>query len=173
MMGISAGLYEGIPVKDGQFTATSFHQYPIASLIDTPEIEVMLLESLDKPLCVGEPPIAPIAPAIANAVFDLTGQNIIIGLVTLAVFVIYLGLSGFYAIFALDGYYGSVAGLDFSSDVAASFGVFELGVLAMLYASVGGVFILALIKPEFWPDFHKYFIVSNVFTILGRGLIML
>ncbi len=103
----------------------------------------------------------------------LTWQNIIIGLVTLAVFGIYLGISGFYAIFALDGYYNSMAGLDFSSEVAATMGVFELGVLAMLYASVGGVFILALIRPEFWVDFHKYFIVSNVFTILGRGLIML
>ncbi|MBV7335029.1 hypothetical protein KFU94_43700 [Chloroflexi bacterium TSY] len=101
------------------------------------------------------------------------GQNIIIGLVTLAVFAVYLGLSGFYAIFALDGYYGTMAGLDFSSDVASSLGVFELGVLAMLYASVGGVFILALIKPEFWPDFHKYFIVSNLFAIFGRLLILL
>lgn len=103
----------------------------------------------------------------------LTWQNIVIGLVTLAVFAIYLGLSGFYAIFALDGYYNSMAGLDFSSELASRMGVFELGVLAMLYASVGGVFILALFRPEFWADFHKYFIVSNVFTILGRGLIML
>ncbi|MEM7127523.1 MAG: hypothetical protein AAF702_14420 [Chloroflexota bacterium] len=101
------------------------------------------------------------------------GQNIIIGLVTLAVFAIYLGLSGFYAIFSLDAYYGTMAGLDFSSDVASRMGVFEFGVLAMLYASVGGVFILALIRPEFWADFHKYFIVSNAFTILGRALIML
>ncbi|MEM7034357.1 MAG: hypothetical protein AAF629_32740 [Chloroflexota bacterium] len=102
----------------------------------------------------------------------IIGQNIVIGLVTLAVFAVYLGISGFYAVFALDAYYGTMAGIDFSSDVASSLGVFELGVLAMLYASVGGVFILALIKPEFWPDFHKYFIVSNVFTILGRLLIL-
>ena len=34
------------------------------------------------------------------------------------VFEIYLGISGFYAIFALDGYYSGMAGLDFSSEVA-------------------------------------------------------
>lgn len=65
-----------ISMKDGQFTATNFHQYPLASLMDTPEIEIVMLEGLDKPLGVGEPPIAPIAPAIANAIFDLTGQRL-------------------------------------------------------------------------------------------------
>lgn len=76
MMGISAALYEGTYVKDSQFTATNYHQYPMASLMDTPEIEVIMLEGGDKPLGVGEPPIAPIAPAIANAIFDLTGQRL-------------------------------------------------------------------------------------------------
>ena len=56
------------------------------------------------------------------------GKNIIIGLVTVAIFVMYLGLSGFYAIFSLDAYYSTMSGIDFSSDVASSLGVFELGV---------------------------------------------
>ena len=76
MMGMSATLYEDIQIKDGQFTATNYHQYPMVSLMDTPEIEVIMLEGADEPYGVGEPPIVTIAPAIANAVFDLTGQRL-------------------------------------------------------------------------------------------------
>lgn len=76
MMGITAALYEGLEIKDGQITATNFHLYPMAMLSDTPEIEVIIVEGHDEPYGVGEPPIAPIAPAIAAAVFDLTGKNL-------------------------------------------------------------------------------------------------
>ncbi|MEM7343656.1 MAG: molybdopterin cofactor-binding domain-containing protein [Chloroflexota bacterium] len=77
MMGISASLYEETLVKDGQFTATNYHQYPMAMLSDAPpEINVIFLEGSEKPSGVGEPPMGPIAPAIANAIFDLTGQRL-------------------------------------------------------------------------------------------------
>jgi isoquinoline 1-oxidoreductase beta subunit len=73
MMGISASLYEGLQVKDGQIGASNFHEYPLAMLRDAPEIHSFILEGDDVPYGVGEPPIAPIAPAIAAAVFDATG----------------------------------------------------------------------------------------------------
>lgn len=73
MMGISASLYEGLQVKDGQIGASNFHEYPLAMLRDAPEIQSFILEGDDVPYGVGEPPIAPIAPAIAAAVFDATG----------------------------------------------------------------------------------------------------
>ena len=76
MMGISAALFEDIKVQDGKFTASNFHQYPMARLADTPEVEVIMLEGDYRPYGVGEPPIVTIAPAIANAVFDLTGQRL-------------------------------------------------------------------------------------------------
>lgn len=76
MMGITAALYEGLTVKGGQITATNFHEYPMAKLSDTPEIEVIILEGHTEPYGVGEPPLAPVAPAIAAAVFDLTGKNL-------------------------------------------------------------------------------------------------
>lgn len=76
MMGITAALYEGLQIKDGQITTTNFHLYPVAMLSDTPEIEVIILEGHDEPYGVGEPPLAPVAPAIAAAVFDLTGKNL-------------------------------------------------------------------------------------------------
>jgi isoquinoline 1-oxidoreductase subunit beta len=76
MMGITGALYEGLQVKDGQITTTNFHLYPVAMLSDTPEIETIIVEGHDEPYGVGEPPIAPVAPAIAAAVFDLTGKNL-------------------------------------------------------------------------------------------------
>jgi isoquinoline 1-oxidoreductase beta subunit len=76
MMGITAALYEGLEVKDGQITTTNFHQYPVTMLSDTPEIEVIIVEGHEDPYGVGEPPLAPVAPAIAAAVFDLTGKNL-------------------------------------------------------------------------------------------------
>lgn len=77
MMGISSSLYEDNFVKDGQFNATNYHKYPLATLFDAPpEINVLMLEGSDVPTGVGEPPIAPIAPAIANAIYDLTGHRL-------------------------------------------------------------------------------------------------
>ena len=76
MMGISASMYEGLYVRDGQLAATNYHEYPMASLLDTPEIEVVMLEGREEPSGVGEPPLAPVAPAIANAIFDLTGKRL-------------------------------------------------------------------------------------------------
>ncbi len=75
MMGISACLYEATYIKDSQFTATNYHQYPMAMLSDSPEIEVIMIEGSERPYGVGEPPIGPVAPAIANAVFDLTNER--------------------------------------------------------------------------------------------------
>ena len=76
MMAISASLYEQGLIEGGQFVQTNFHNYQVATLKDTPEIEVILHEGSDKPSGVGEPSISPIAPAIANAIFSLTGKRL-------------------------------------------------------------------------------------------------
>ena len=76
MMGISAALYEGVQVKDGQINATNFIEYPMASLADVPEIEVVILQNSKEVYGIGEPPLGPIAPAIAAAIFDLTGKRL-------------------------------------------------------------------------------------------------
>lgn len=76
MMAISASLYEQGTIENGQFVETNFHNYLVARLSDTPEMEVILHEGSEKPSGVGEPPISPIAPAIANAIFNLTGRRL-------------------------------------------------------------------------------------------------
>jgi isoquinoline 1-oxidoreductase beta subunit len=76
IMGIGATLFEKIDVQDGAITTTNFHQYSLPLLSDIPKIEVILVESHLDPLGVGEPPIAPISAAIANAVYNLTGKRL-------------------------------------------------------------------------------------------------
>ncbi|PLK42468.1 xanthine dehydrogenase family protein molybdopterin-binding subunit [Emticicia sp. TH156] len=76
MMGITAALYEQIAIKDGAITNSNFDKYPMVTLADTPEIEVIIIKGEAIPLGVGEPPLSPVAPAIAAAVFDITGKRL-------------------------------------------------------------------------------------------------
>jgi isoquinoline 1-oxidoreductase subunit beta len=76
MMAMSAALYEDVHIEDSQIVETNFHNYRVARLSDAPQIEVILHEGSPKPLGVGEAPMSPIAPAIANAVFNLTGKRL-------------------------------------------------------------------------------------------------
>ena len=64
-------------VKKGKITPTIFGPYRMAMIKDAPkEIDVIIVESGDKPSGVGEPPIGPIGAAIGNAVFALTGKRL-------------------------------------------------------------------------------------------------
>jgi isoquinoline 1-oxidoreductase subunit beta len=76
MMAMSAALCEDVHIEDSQIVETNFHNYRVAKLMDTPQIEVIMHEGTEKPYGVGEPPMSPIAPAIANAVFNLTGKRL-------------------------------------------------------------------------------------------------
>jgi isoquinoline 1-oxidoreductase subunit beta len=76
MMGLSTALFEEVSIKDGKVTPNQYGYYPIALMRDSPEIDVVLLANGDSPRGVGEPPIGPIAAAIANAVFALTGKRL-------------------------------------------------------------------------------------------------
>lgn len=76
VMGLSSTLLEEITVKDGAVEAANFDDYPLLRLKDTPDLHVQLLESGEEPFGIGEPPIGPIAAAVSNAVFALTGQRL-------------------------------------------------------------------------------------------------
>jgi len=76
IMGLSSTLLEEVRVKDGQLAADNFNSYPLLQMKQTPEIDVVLLESSETPNGMGEPPIGPIAAATANAVYALTGQRL-------------------------------------------------------------------------------------------------
>jgi isoquinoline 1-oxidoreductase beta subunit len=77
VMGTSASLVEEIVIRDGRVEAGNFDQYPLLRLSEAPEVEAILFEAPDgRPRGVGEPPIGPVAPAIGNAFFALTGVRL-------------------------------------------------------------------------------------------------
>jgi isoquinoline 1-oxidoreductase beta subunit len=77
MWGVGSALIEEMTVADGQVVPANFDGYPLLTMRAAPEVAVTLLEAGDgKPRGVGEPPIGPVAPAIANAFFALTGKRL-------------------------------------------------------------------------------------------------
>ncbi len=76
VFGLSAALHSAITLKAGRVEQSNFHDYPILRLSEMPEVEVHIVESAEKPGGIGETGVPPIAPAVANAVFALTGQRI-------------------------------------------------------------------------------------------------
>lgn len=74
--GLSAALYGEITLKDGRVEQSNFHDYPVLRLDETPKIEVRIVRSTDKMGGAGEPGTPPIAPAVANALFALTGKRL-------------------------------------------------------------------------------------------------
>lgn len=77
IMAMSAAMHEKMYIDDGQLQPTIFGPYDMGLMKHSPkEINVFLLQGVDKPLPVGEPPLGPIAAAIANAVRRLTGERL-------------------------------------------------------------------------------------------------
>jgi len=76
-MGISASMFEQMTLQNGSLTPTIYGPYKMALMRHTPkEIDVVLLQGIDKPGPVGEPPLGPIGAAIGNAVRRLTGKRL-------------------------------------------------------------------------------------------------
>lgn len=74
--GLSAALHGRITFKDGQVEQSNFHDYPVIRMNEMPVVETHLVPSSEPPGGVGEPGTPPIAPAVANALFVLTGKRI-------------------------------------------------------------------------------------------------
>jgi isoquinoline 1-oxidoreductase beta subunit len=74
--GLSAALSGEITFRDGRVEQSNFHDYPVLRMADMPRIEVHIVRSTDKMGGAGEPGTPPIAPAVANAVFALTGKRL-------------------------------------------------------------------------------------------------
>ncbi len=74
--GLSAALYGELSFKEGRVQQSNFHDYPLLRVHEMPRVETYLVPSTEKPGGVGEPGVAPIAPAVANAVFAATGKRL-------------------------------------------------------------------------------------------------
>jgi isoquinoline 1-oxidoreductase beta subunit len=77
IFGLSAALSGEITIKDGRVVQDNFDSYPVLRMADAPKIETYLALSGGKKWGgIGEPGLAPVAPAVANAVFAATGKRI-------------------------------------------------------------------------------------------------
>jgi isoquinoline 1-oxidoreductase beta subunit len=74
--GLGAALYGAITLKDGQVEQTNFDAYQVLRIDEMPKVEVHIAQSPEAPTGVGEPGVAPVGPAVANAVFAVTGKRL-------------------------------------------------------------------------------------------------
>ncbi|MFJ1471648.1 xanthine dehydrogenase family protein molybdopterin-binding subunit [Massilia orientalis] len=65
-----------ITLKDGVVEQQNFGDYTVARMNDMPQVNVFIVPSQDPPTGMGEPGLPPLAPALANAVFKLTGKRL-------------------------------------------------------------------------------------------------
>jgi isoquinoline 1-oxidoreductase/isoquinoline 1-oxidoreductase beta subunit len=74
--GLSAALSGEITLNEGGVQQSNFHDYPVLRMSETPDIEVSIVSSDNAPTGVGEPGLPPIAAAVGNAIFSLTGKRL-------------------------------------------------------------------------------------------------
>ncbi len=75
IFGLTAALYSKIDVHDGVVQQGNFPSYPMVMLAEAPVVETWIVPSTRAPAGVGEPGVPPLAPAVANAVFVLSGMR--------------------------------------------------------------------------------------------------
>jgi isoquinoline 1-oxidoreductase beta subunit len=75
-MALSTALKEEVKFAKGGVATSNFGDYPIIRMSEVPEIEVHIVKNNDKIGGIGEPGVPPLAPAVANAVFNATGTRI-------------------------------------------------------------------------------------------------
>jgi len=74
--GLGAALHEAITIDGGAVQQSNFHDFPLLTLTEMPLVEVHIVKSGDAPSGTGEPGLPPVAPAVANALFALTGKRV-------------------------------------------------------------------------------------------------
>ena len=74
--GLGAVLYGAITLKDGLVEQDNFNSFRVLRMNEMPKVEVHIVPSTAAPTGVGEPGVAPLGPAVANAIFAATGKRV-------------------------------------------------------------------------------------------------
>ncbi|MFH1112644.1 MAG: xanthine dehydrogenase family protein molybdopterin-binding subunit [Pseudomonadota bacterium] len=77
-MALSTALFEEVQFAKGGVASDNFGDYRVIRMSEVPEINVHMIENNDPAMMggIGEPGVTPLAPAVANAVFNVTGKRI-------------------------------------------------------------------------------------------------
>jgi isoquinoline 1-oxidoreductase subunit beta len=73
--GLGAALHGKITIAEGKIVQSNFHDYPQLKLSEMPAVDITLTASAEPPGGVGELSVPAVAPAVANALFRLTGKR--------------------------------------------------------------------------------------------------
>ena len=74
--GLGAALHSEITFRQGRVQQSNFHDYQVLRMEEMPQIDVHIVKSNAKMGGIGEPGLPPIAPAVGNALFVLTGKRL-------------------------------------------------------------------------------------------------
>ncbi len=74
--GLCAALYGEITIMDGAAEQSNFHDYKWMRMGEVPEIHIEFIKNELPPRGLGEPPLPPAIPALANAIYAATGKRI-------------------------------------------------------------------------------------------------
>ena len=73
---LAAALHGEITIEDGLIQQSNYHDYQVLRMAQMPEIDVHIVPSGEAPTGVGEPGVPPLAPALANALYQATGRRL-------------------------------------------------------------------------------------------------
>lgn len=76
VMALGAATIHEITFKDGLVEQKNFYDYKMPRITDAPPVDLYIMENTEDAGGVGEPALPPFAPALTNAIFDLTGKRI-------------------------------------------------------------------------------------------------
>lgn len=76
IFGLSAALLGEVTIKDGRVVQQNFNDYEVLRMYQAPLVDTVIMPSLEAPQGIGEPGVPPVAPAVANAVYALTGKRL-------------------------------------------------------------------------------------------------
>ncbi len=76
VMGLTAAYKSGLTIEKGRVVEQNFNNYAMMRINECPEIEVIVMKNSYDPSGGGEPGLPPVAPALTNAIFNLTGKRI-------------------------------------------------------------------------------------------------
>ncbi|MFZ2906845.1 MAG: xanthine dehydrogenase family protein molybdopterin-binding subunit [Cyclobacteriaceae bacterium] len=76
VMALGAAVKHATDFAAGKAVQQNFNSYKMPRISDIPPIEVHIMDNEEKAGGVGEPGLPPLAPALCNAIFDLTGKRI-------------------------------------------------------------------------------------------------
>ena len=76
VFGMGAGLMQEITMDKGRVQQTNYNNFPVVRMFHAPKVDIVLVQSTEKPGGIGEPATALVVPAIANAVFAASGKRV-------------------------------------------------------------------------------------------------